>query len=321
MLEITKKNARQWSRLGPRAVYGMAIYNLVESNDRVYAMSADLGGSSGLKRLIGTYPDRYLNVGIAEQNLIGVAAGLAKEGLIPYASSFAPFITMRCADQIRMNMGYMHLNIKAVGLGSGVSMGYLGNSHYGVEDIAVMRAIPGMTILSPADCGELVKCVYAAAKHDGPVYIRLTGEPGMPVVYKDEFDFSIGHGRILRQGDGVAIIATGSMVDQAVKVAEALSENNINATVVDMCTVKPLDEDLLAGLADTHNIIFTVEEHSVINGMGASISQFYSKTKIRPQVINLGLPDVYFKCGDYQYMLDKCGLSVQNIISVILKYV
>ena len=184
-----------------------------------------------------------------------------------------------------------------------------------------MRAIPGMTILSPADCGELVKCVYAAAKHDGPVYIRLTGEPGMPVVYKDEFDFSIGHGRILRQGDGVAIIATGSMVDQAVKVAEALSENNINATVVDMCTVKPLDEDLLAGLADTHNIIFTVEEHSVINGMGASISQFYSKTKIRPQVINLGLPDVYFKCGDYQYMLDKCGLSVQNIISVILKYV
>ncbi len=321
MLEITKKNARQWSRLGPRAVYGMAIYDLVENNDRVYAMSADLGGSSGLKRLMGTYPDRYLNVGIAEQNLIGVAAGLAKEGLIPYASSFAPFITMRCADQIRMNMGYMHLNIKAVGLGSGVSMGYLGNSHYGVEDIAVMRAIPGMTILSPADCGELVKCVYAAEKHDGPVYIRLTGEPGMPVVYSDEFDFLIGHGRILRQGDGVAIVATGSMVDRAVKVAEALSENDINATVVDMCTVKPIDEDLLAGLADTHNIIFTVEEHSTINGMGAAISQFYSKTKIRPQVINIGIPDVYLKCGDYQYMLDKCGLSVHNILSVILKYV
>ena len=165
-MEVNKRSIKMWSRLGPRATYGLAMLDLIEKDERIYALSGDLGGSSGLQRLMETHPDHYLNTGIAEQNLLGVSAGLAKEGLIPFASSFAPFITHRCADQIRMNMGYMHLNIKTVGLGSGISMGILGNSHYGAEDLAFMKSVPGMTILSPCDCAELVKCVEAAAEYE-----------------------------------------------------------------------------------------------------------------------------------------------------------
>ena len=319
MLELNKKNARQWSRLGPRAVYGLAMYDLIENNDRVYAISADLGGSSGLNRLMNAHPDRYMNVGIAEQNLIGVAAGLAKEGIVPFASSFAPFITMRCADQVRMNMGYMHLNIKTVGLGSGVSMGYLGNSHYGLEDIAVLSAIPGIVVLSPADCGELVKCIYAAAEYNGPVYIRMTGEPGSPAVYKEDYDFRIGKANILRQGEKVAIVATGSMVAVSLQAADELLASGINATVVDMSTVKPIDVEMLASLCNSNDLIVTAEEHNKINGMGAMISQFVAEQKNRPQVINIGIPDKYFKCGDYAYMLDKCGLTKENIANKVLE--
>ena len=245
MIHFTEREAVRWARLGPRATYGLVMNELVQKNENVYVLSADLGGSSGLQRLIKAYPERYYNVGIAEQNLIGVAAGMAKEGLIPFASSFAPFITMRCCDQIKMNMGYMQLNIKTVGLGSGISMSDLGNSHYGIEDIAIMRAIPNIVVLSPADCSEVAKCVFAAAEHNGPVYIRLTGVPGAPVVYKEDFDFQIGKANILKEGKDFALVATGSMVATALKVSECLAERGICCTVVDMHTIKPLDTEVL----------------------------------------------------------------------------
>jgi transketolase len=318
-MEINKKNAKTWSRLGPRATYGLAMLDLIERNSSVYALSADLGGSSGLARVMEQYPDRYLNTGIAEQNLIGVSAGLAKEGLIPFASSFAPFITHRCADQIRMNMGYMNLNIKTVGLGSGISMSVLGNSHYGLEDISMLRSIPKMTILSPCDCAELVKCVEAAADYKGPVYIRMTGEPGMPRVYEDDFDFEIGKAIKLREGDDILIIATGSMVAKALEAAAILSEQGIEACVTDMHTIKPLDMSVFDGISPNCRLIVTVEEHNVIIGLGAEVCRYAAQYKELPAVYNIGLPDEYLKAGSYDYMLDKYGLTGEKIADSILK--
>ena len=317
-MEINRKNAKMWQRIGPRATYGLALQDLIENNGRVYALSGDLGGSSGLSRLMSESPDRYLNVGIAEQNLIGVSAGLAKEGLIPFASSFAPFITHRCEDQIRMNMGYMHLNIKLVGLGSGVSMSILGNSHYGMTDMSVLTATPGMAILSPCDCAELVKCVEAAAEYEGPVYIRMTGEPGMPRVYEEEFEFEIGKTNKLRSGDDVLILATGSMVHKSLDAAKKLEDNDIKCDVYDIHTVKPLDETVFMEVSN-RKLMVTAEEHSVIGGLGSSVNKYVANHGLGIKVINIGLPDAYVDSGSYEYMLEELGLTVDSLVSNIEK--
>lgn len=316
-MEINRKNARLWSGLGPRATYGLTMLDLVEKNPKIYALSADLGGSSGLQRLMTLYPDRYLNTGIAEQNLIGVCAGLAKEGLIPFASSFAPFITHRCADQVRMNMGYMRLNIKTVGLGSGISMSVLGNSHYGLDDLAFMRSIPGMTILSPCDCAELVKCIEAAAEYEGPVYIRMTGEARMPVVYGDDFSFSIGRANVLKQGEDVCMIAAGSMVIRALEAARRLGEQGVSASVIDMHTIKPLDTEMLDSL-ESYGWLVTMEEHSVIGGMGSAIAEYLAPKKKKPCQLLIGIEDCFPHAGDYQYMLGQCGLSAERVAEKVL---
>lgn len=312
MLEITAKNIRTWSRLGPRAVYGMALSDIIEDDARVYALSADLGQSSGLSRLMELHPERYLNLGIAEQNMIGVAGGLAKTGLIPFASSFAPFITLRCADQVRMNLGYMNLNIKLAALSSGCSMGYLGYSHYGIEDLALMRAIPNVSILAPADCGQVVSAVRTAASHDGPVYIRLTGEPGMPAVYQEEHVMTIGGSHVLAEGRDVAFVAVGSMTAAAVKARDILEAEGISCGVVDMYSVKPIHEAALERL-EPARLVVTLEEHSVIGGLGSAVAEYFSARRNHPPVLRLGMPDGYCKAGSYPYMLKQCGLTPEQI--------
>ncbi|NBH82396.1 transketolase [bacterium C-53] len=319
MIEVNEKNTKMWSNIGPRATYGLALLDLIEANSRVYALSADLGGSSGMTRLMSVYPDHYLNTGIAEQNLIGVSAGLAKEGLIPFASSFAPFITHRCADQIRMNMGYMHLNIKTVGLGSGVSMSILGNSHYGIDDMSFMRSIPGMTILSPCDCAELVMCVNAAAEYEGPVYIRMTGEPRMPRVYENGFEFQIGKANKLCSGEDVMIVATGSMVATSLDAARVLAQKGVETTVIDMHTIKPLDLSIFENIPVRCKLIVTVEEHSIIGGLGTAVAQYIASQDGLPKVLNIGLPDEYVKAGGYAYMLNMCNLTGDAIVHSILR--
>ena len=313
------KMARQWSRLGPRATYGMAMLDLMNENENVYALSADLGGSSGLQRVAKQYPGRYLNTGIAEQNLIGVSAGFAKEGLIPFASSFAPFITMRCADQVRMNMGYMHLNIKTVALCSGVSMSLLGNSHYGNEDLALMRSIPGMTILSPADCGQLVQMVKAAAEINGPVYIRLTGEPGMPIVYRESEGYEIGTAILHAEGTDVTFVATGSMVARACDAKKLLEEKGLSVGLIDMHTIKPLDTACLDRACANSRMIVTVEEHGKIGGLGSAVAEYICQSGYRVQMKMFGAPDAYLKAGDYAYMLQQMGLTAEQIADSIVE--
>jgi transketolase len=302
-------------------MYGQAILDLASEREDVIALSADLGNSSGLDRFKNTYPDRFVNVGIAEQNLIGVAAGIAKEGYVPFASSFAPFITMRASEQVRMNMGYMGLNVKAVGIGSGLVMGFLGNSHFGLEDVAVMRAIPGITIVCPADCGEIVKVVHAAANFNGPMYIRLTGGPNCPVVYSSDYAFEIGRSIELRGGKDVALISNGSMVARSVNAAELLEERGLSVGVFNFHTVKPLDTDRLSEIFRQYQFVVTIEEHSIIGGLGSAIAEQAIKERNTPPILQIGLPDYFGKTGEYEFLLDRYGLTGPKIAQSVAGFV
>jgi len=250
-----------------------------------------------------------------------VAAGLAKEGYCTFATSFAPFIAMRSSEQVRMNMGYMKLNVKAVGIGSGLAMGMLGNSHYGLEDLAVMRSIPNITIVCPADCSEVVKTVYAAAAFDGPMYIRLTGAANGPIVYTEDYVFEIGRAITLREGSDITIIAHGTMVYEALEAAKALDEQGISSTVANMHTVKPLDLAVIDKAIATSRMIVTIEEHSKIGGLGSAVAEYKCERQKAPPLLLLGLPDAYGKTGEHRYLLDKYGLTGPQIaVTVREKY-
>jgi transketolase len=308
-IEFSENRIAQWSRLGSRAVYGQALLEIAHSAPKVIAISADLGNSSGLDRFKSSFPDRFVNVGIAEQNMIGVAAGLAKEGFNVFASSFAPFISLRAGEQIRMNLGYMQHNVKAVGIGSGLSMGFLGNSHFGTEDLAVMLSIPNLTVIAPSDTTEVVKVIEQCAMTVGPMYIRLTGAPGDPLVNKTNYDFTIGKAISLREGSDVSLIASGSMVHVALSAAEILASVGISASVTNLHTLKPLDLEHLNSLHKKGAPIYTIEEHSVVGGLGSVVSSYLSEKRNPTPVIKIGLPDAYGETGDYSFLKNKYGLN------------
>jgi transketolase len=320
MFEINPSNARQWSRIGSRGVFGQAILAVAEHHPELMVLSADLGNSSGLDRFKKTYPDQFLNVGIAEQNMVGVAAGLAKEGYNVFATSFAPFIAMRASEQVRMNLGYMGMNVKAVAIGSGVSMAFLGNSHYGIEDAAVMRAIPNITIVSPADCSEIFKTVEAAAQFEGPMYIRLTGAVGNPPVYDSDYSFKIGKAIFLRDPAQITFVAIGSMVHEALQAANLLAAKGLKVGVVNMHTLKPLDASALDLVLDKSELVITVEEHSVIGGLGSAVAEYKTRRKNSPPQLILGLPDAFGVTGEYRFLLERYGLTGGGICDSTLSY-
>lgn len=308
MIQITKRDAKLWSRLGARATYGMAIMEMAKQRDDFYVMSADLCQSSGLFKFREEFPERFINSGIAEQNLIGVAAGLAKDGTNIFASSFAPFVTMRACEQVRMNMGYMQLNVKTVGLGSGLIMAQLGNSHYGVEDGSVMRVIPGMTVVNPADGVEIMKTVEALCDYPHPTYLRLTGGPGLPIVYEEDIDFQIGKAIQIREGKDIAIIACGTMVYYAKQAAEILEEKGIDASVIDMHTIKPLDTAAVDAELGK-KLIVTIEEATIVGGLGSAVAEYLAIKKLKPAQLMLGIKDTFPHAGTYQYLLENCRLT------------
>ena len=315
-MEIKKSEIRRWAAMGPRAAFGMGILKLYEEEPDFFVMSADLGSSSGLSRFCSRYPEGFVNVGIAEQNLIGVASGLAKDGTPVFATSFAPFISMRASEQIRMNLGYMHLNVKAVGLGSGLAMNTLGASHFGLEDLAIMRTIPGMTILCPSDGLQIVKCIEASKHYQGPVYIRLSG--GSDLIYAEDFKYEIGRSITLKKGEKVAMIAAGSIVSQTLKAAALLEAEGILCTVIDMHTVKPLDEGTLASLKE-YELIVTIEEHTILGGLGGAVSEYYACSAQRPRQLMIGINDFYPHPGSYEYLLEECGLTPEKIAERVME--
>jgi transketolase len=316
-LDFSPDKILQWGRLGSRATYGQILLTLALQESKILALSADLGNSSGLDRMKNSLSKQFINTGIAEQNMIGVAAGLAKEGFTVFASSFAPFIAFRSGEQLRMNLGYMCHNIKVVGIGSGLSMGFLGSSHYGTEDLAVIRSIPNITIVSPADTTEVAKAVEAASKTTGPFYIRLTGQPGSQIVNSKDYEFNIGKAIELQRGKDVALIATGSMVAEALDAAKYLESDGIFATVINMHTIKPLDYEMLDNIVQSDVPIYTLEEHSIIGGLGGAVAEYISSKGEYRKIVRIGIPDAYGETGSYEYLMEKYGLKGELIAKQI----
>lgn len=318
MIEYTPTNIRSWSLLGASGTYGLAVSELAKSGSDIIVMTADLRTFSGLNRFSVEYPERFYNVGICEQNMIGIAAGLTKEGFIPFASSYATFSTTRCTDQVRFNMGYMKTPIKIVGLASGLTLSIFGGTHMSIEDIAIMRSIPNVTIISTADCAEIMKAVPAAAKHPGPVYLRLAGSMNTPIVYRQDYDFEIGKAVTLKEGSDITIIATGMMVHNSLKAATILESENISVKVVNMHTIKPIDKNAINDACKS-NLIVTVEEHSKIGGLGSAVAEKLALTVKKPPQLIIGLSDEFKTAGDYKYAIDKYGLSPEQIAQNILE--
>lgn len=314
MIEINSLNARIWSKLGQRGtMFAVAIFEAVQKHDNLMVLTADLATLSGLDRFIDTYPDKFLNVGIAEQNMLGIAAGLANEGKKVFVTTYATFISMRSCEQNRHYLGYMGSDVKVVGSGAGLVMGMSGNTHHAMEDIAILRAIPNITVLSPADSTEVVKATIAAADYYGPVYLRLTGGINNPIVYKDNYDFQIGKAITLKKGSDISIIATGTMVYNSLKAAEILQQSGILASVVDMHTIKPLDAAIIDLACQNSKLIVTVEEHSIIGGLGGAVAEYKSNKKCAPPQLTLGIADMFRKTGEYAYMLEQNGLMPEQL--------
>lgn len=317
-MNYSTANVKIWSRLGSCGAYGMAAMELPEIDENIVMLTADLKYYSCLTRFSEKYPDKYYNMGIAEQNMVGVAAGMAKEGLIPFASTYATFASMRCADQVRVNMGYMNLNVKLVGLTAGYSVGILGPTHMSTEDLAVMRSIPNLTILSPADCTETVKATLAAAKLKGPVYLRLTGSLNNPIVFDKDYDFEIGKAITLREGKDIAILATGTMVYQSLVAADLLKEQGISASVIDFHTIKPLDVEAVKN-ACGFKMIVTVEEHSIVGGFGSAVSEIIGSIDKAPEQLFIGIQDRYPHAASYDFLLRQEGLTGEAIANRIIQ--
>lgn len=318
MIEINRSKIKLWSRVGARATLGIAILEAARDNNDFFVVTADLAQSSGLTKFCDEFPERLINVGIAEQNLIGVSAGLAKDGTNVFASSISPFVTMRACEQVRMDMGYMQLNIKTIGLGSGLVMAELGGSHFGLEDIAVMRAIPGMTVINPADGVEIVKTVEALCRYNKPAYLRQTGGPRLPIVYEDNIKFEIGKAIKICDGDDICIIATGTMVYYAREAAKILERSGIKSTVIDMHTIKPIDTDCVLEQLDK-KLIVTVEEASIVGGLGSAVAECLAPAKNKPAQLILGVKDFFPHAGSYPYLLEICGLSSEQIAAEVEK--
>jgi transketolase len=262
MLQYNSTNFRTWSKLGQKgSFFGIAALELAEMFENVRILTADLASLSGLDRFKTMYPEKFLNVGIAEQNMLGIAAGLANEGEIVFATTYATFITMRSFEQVRHYLGYMNSNVKIVGTGAGLVMGMSGNTHYSMEDLAITRVIPNIVILSPADATEAIKIAIASAHHTGPVYIRLTGGLNSPMVYKEDYDFKIGKAVVLKDNGEITIFATGTMVYNALKAAEILELKSITISVVNIHTIKPLDIETIDKYMEQSLLLVSVEEH------------------------------------------------------------
>ena len=314
---VINMNNRTLSLLGQNGTFGLTIDNLAKDNNRIFVLSADLIRASGLDRFSSDFPDRLLNVGIAEQNAVGMASGMADNGAIPFVVSFSNFTTLRANEFIRHFMAYMQCNVKIIGLSSGFSMGLFGNTHYGIEDVAAIRSMSNITILSPSDCLETVKCIEYAASHEGPVYVRLSGKINNPIVYKDECNLICGKANELKLGDDIAIFATGSMVDVALKVSNRLEEKSISASVYDFHTIKPIDIETIVNNINKKRII-SIEEHSLIGGLGSAVSEILSGFEKHGKHLAFGIAEGYKAAGSYEYMLKTHGLTPEVISNCIL---
>lgn len=307
-------------KIATRESYGNALVEVGAENPNVVVLDADLAAATKTGVFKKAYPERHIDCGIAECNMVGIAAGLASTGMIPFVSSFAMFAAGRAFEQVRNSVGYPHLNVKIGATHAGITVGEDGASHQCNEDIALMRTIPGMVVMCPADDVEAKAAVRAAVEHEGPVYMRF-GRAASPVINdRPDYKFEIGKGQILREGTDVTIVATGICVGNALEAAEKLAQDGISAEVINICTIKPLDEELIVASAKKTGKVVTAEEHSVIGGLGSAVCDALCKEYPVP-VCKIGMQDVFGESGSAAALVEKYGLDEAGIYKTVKEFV
>ncbi len=299
-------------------IYGQTLVDLGAIHPEIVGVTADLAKSTKIGKFGDAYPDRFFNVGIAEQNLFGVAAGLAKSGLVPFVSTMAAFASMRAAEQVRTDICYQNLNVKIIATHAGLSFGAAGSTHHCTEDLSILRAFPNMTVIVPADGIETANAVRASIKHDGPVYIRI-GRGFEPSYYKnDDYGFEIGKAVSIRKGTDITLIVTGIGVLQAAEAADLLKENdNISVEVINMHTIKPIDRDAIIGAVKNSRRIITIEEHNIFGGLGSAVAEVIVESGTACAFEKVGIPDEFSIVGYPEDLYSHYGLDSNGIIEKV----
>ena len=305
----------QTQKVATRDAYGDALVSLGKKRNDVVVLDADLSGSTKTSKFAKAFPERFFNIGIAEQDMMGTAAGLAIGGKLPFVSTFAVFATGRAWEQVRQSICYPNLNVKIVASHAGVTVGEDGGSHQSVEDIAVMRVIPHMTVIVPADGVETQQAIEAVAEHQGPCYVR-TGRNKVPVIFGPDYKFRIGKAHVFNEGKDAAVIATGIMVAEALKARDLLKAEGIDAGVINMSTIKPIDTHAVLAAAKRCGAIVSAEEHSIIGGLGGAVAEALSESAPVPMV-RIGVKDVFGTSGDQEGLLRHYGLSAADIAAAV----
>ena len=306
-------------KIATRESYGKTLLELGAEMPNLVVLDADLAGSTKTGVFAKAYPDRHFDCGIAEGNMMSIAAGLAAAGMVPFASSFAMFAAGRAYEQVRNSIGYPHLNVKIGATHAGITVGEDGASHQCLEDLALMREIPGMVVMCPADDTEARKAVRAAVKHEGPVYIRF-GRAAVPVVFDEDYDFQIGKGSVIREGKDVSIIANGLCVASAIEAADMLAKDGIDAEIVNICTIKPLDEELVVKTAAKTGKVVTAEEHSIIGALGSAVAECLLE-KCPTKMYRIGVRDVFGESASAEVLLHKYMLDGEGIYKQVKAFV
>lgn len=320
MIEFNKRNARMWSIMGINpCIWSVGLEEVLSKNKNVAIFTADLQRYSGLNRLFSQYPELCYNMGIAEQNMVGSAAGMAMEGMQTWMTTYAPFMSFRCADHFRHLMGNLNLNMKAIGSAAGFAAGLSGSSLLAVSDMAFARSVPNMVVLSPADCAEAIKMVLAISEIDSPVYMRFCGTTNLPMVYTEDYDYQIGKIYTLSEGERIAILVTGNdLVYNAMKAATMIEESKgFKPLVADVHTIKPFDKEYIKKLANSYDAIVTIEEHSVIGGLGSAVAECIAESSLPIKLYTLGIEEKNYIMGKRPFMLNQAGLDIESIINKI----
>ncbi|WP_418790989.1 transketolase family protein [Phosphitispora sp. TUW77] len=304
-------------KVATREAYGKALARMGAVNSNIVVLDADLSKSTKTADFAAVFPDRFFDMGVAEQNMLGTAAGLAAAGKIPFASSFAVFATGRAFEQIRNSIAYPKLNVKIAATHAGISVGEDGASHQSIEDISLMRTLPNLTVIVPADAVETEKAVEAAVEINGPVYLRL-GRLGLPAVFDENYQFEVGKAVTVKEGSDITIIACGLMVGHAVEAAEMLAAENISTRIINMHTIKPIDRDTVIKAARETGAIVTAEEHSIIGGLGSAVAEVLVQSEPVPQEM-IGVRDTFGESGKPAELLQKYGLMPADIVTAVKK--
>lgn len=306
-------------KFATREMYGKILAELAPADERIVVLTSDLMMSNKTGDFARAHPERFFNFGIAEQNMMGAAAGFAISGKIPFASTMAVFASLRCAEQLRTDIAYPNLNVRIISTHSGLSMGNGGTTHHSTEDIAVTRSMANMTVIVPADANCCAKAVVESLDYQGPIYMRL-GRGAEPIVYKREFDWSIGKANTVREGDDVAVIACGICVMAAVKAARKLEKEGINVRIIDMHTVKPLDVEPVIRAARETGRKITVEEHNTVGGLGSAVGETIAEAGVACRFRKLGIPDLYSVIGQPDDLYERYGLDADGIYNSVKEF-